>query len=248
MARFTKENTERARQLMGLYPVARSALIPMLHLAQEQDGWVTDDAMRHIAELLEITPAEVLGTCSFYEMFKREPVGKYLVNVCTNVSCLLLGAYELLDHLEAKLGTKPGGTTDDGVFTLDEVECIAACTQAPCVSVNYRVFGPLTHDAADTLLADLRAGRLESDVPPHGTTNRVRRDVRPGTRPAKPSAAPVAPESQETPPAGGPAPAGPPSKDETAPTRESPPAKKAAKTAKPAKVAKKATKTTKKKS
>jgi NADH-quinone oxidoreductase subunit E len=177
MARFTKENVERARRLMALYPESRSALIPMLHLAQEQDGWVTDEAMRHIAELLGISAAEVLGTCSFYEMFKREPVGRHLVNVCTNVSCMILGGYELLAHLESTLGVKAGGTTPDGEFTLDEVECIAACGQAPCLSVNYRVFGPLTHDAADTLVADLRAGKLADDVPPHGTTNRVARKV-----------------------------------------------------------------------
>ncbi len=175
MARLSKQNVDRARQLMALYPEPRSSLIPMLHLAQQQDGWVTDDAMRHIAELLGITPAEVLGTSSFYEMFKREPVGRHLVNVCTNVSCMILGGSELLEHLEQTLDVKAGGTTADGEFTLDEVECIAACDRAPCLLVNYRVFGPLTHDAADTLVNDLRSARLADVVPPHGTTNRVAR-------------------------------------------------------------------------
>src|SRR5687767_11579202 len=100
MARFTKDNVQRARDIVALYPDSRSALIPLLHLAQEQDGWVTEDAMDHVAEILGLTAAEVLDTCSFYEMFKREPVGQYLVNVCTNVSCMILGAYELLHHLE----------------------------------------------------------------------------------------------------------------------------------------------------
>ena len=200
MARLSKENVERARQLMALYPQTRSALIPMLHVAQQQDGWVTDDAMRHIAELLGISPAEVLGTCSFYEMFKREPVGRHLVNVCTNVSCMILGGYELLEHLEATLDVKAGGTTADGEFTLDEVECIAACDRAPCLSVNYRVFGPLTHDAADTLLDDLRAGRLTDTVPPHGTTNRVARSaVRVASAPS--AAAPATKATAEKAPA-----------------------------------------------
>ena len=109
----------------------RSALIPLLHLAQEQDGYVTDEAMVHIGELVGITPAEVLGTCSFYEMFKREPVGRYLVNVCTDISCMLLGGDELLEHAEETLDVKAGDTTADGLFTLEDVECIAACTEAP---------------------------------------------------------------------------------------------------------------------
>jgi NADH-quinone oxidoreductase subunit E len=136
MARFSPENSKLAQEIIDRYPVPRSAMIPLLHLAQEQDGYVSDEAMEHVAELLEVTPAEVLGTCSFYEMFKREPVGEYLVNVCTNISCLLMGGEELLEHLEHKLGIKAGSTTPDGKFTLEDVECIAACTEAPCMQVN----------------------------------------------------------------------------------------------------------------
>src|SRR6185503_16000467 len=98
MARLTPENVDLAVEIIARYPRARSALIPLLHLAQEQDGWVTDDAMAHLAELVGITPAEVLGTCSFYEMFKRHPVGRYLVTICTNISCFLTGAEDLLSH------------------------------------------------------------------------------------------------------------------------------------------------------
>ena len=87
MARLHRANVGLAREIIGRYPRPKSALIPLLHLAQEQDGYVTDDAMAHIAELVGFTPAEVLGTCSFYEMFKREPVGRYLVNICSNISC-----------------------------------------------------------------------------------------------------------------------------------------------------------------
>ena len=179
MARLNAKNEELARLIISRYPRARSALIPCLHVAQEQDGWVSPEAMEHIAELIGITPAEVLGTCSFYEMFKREPVGTYLVNVCTNISCMLLGGEELLEHLEGSLGVQPGGTTPDGKFTLEEAECLAACTEAPCLQVNYRYFHKITHDEADALLDDLRNGRRTDEIPPHGTTTRVRQQVAP---------------------------------------------------------------------
>src|SRR6516165_2244477 len=111
MARLTDANVALAKEIIGRFPRARSALIPLVHLAQEQDGHVTEDAMVHIAELLDIAPAEVYGTATFYEMFKFEPVGKYCVNICTNISCQLLGAYELLEHAEERLGVTAGGTT-----------------------------------------------------------------------------------------------------------------------------------------
>ncbi|MEZ5166269.1 MAG: NAD(P)H-dependent oxidoreductase subunit E [Acidimicrobiales bacterium] len=117
MSRFDDRNLAIAREIISRYPRPKSALIPLLHLAQEQDGWVTDDAMRHIAELTGTTPAEVKGTGTFYEMFKFHPVGTYVVNVCTNLSCQLLGGEELLAHAEATLGVKAGGTTADGMFT-----------------------------------------------------------------------------------------------------------------------------------
>ena len=177
MARLTAENLQRARQLIGLYPQSRSALIPILHIAQEQDGWLTPDGMAHVAELLEIDPAEVYGTASFYDMFFTHPVGRYLVSVCTNLACLISGADELLEHAEARLGVAPGGTTADGEFTLEEVECIAFCGAAPCLAVNWRFFGNIGNDDFDRLVEDLVAGRLADDVPPHGTLNRVGRRV-----------------------------------------------------------------------
>ena len=177
MPRLSAENTILAREIIARYPVPKSALIPLLHLAQEQEGWVSNDAMVHIAELIGHTPAEVIGTCSFYEMFKREPVGEYLINVCTNISCMLLGGEELLEHLEERLGVRSGGTTADGTFTLEDVECIAACTEAPCLTVNYRYFHKITHDEADQLLEDLRAGRRAHEIPKHGTLGRVRQQI-----------------------------------------------------------------------
>jgi NADH-quinone oxidoreductase subunit E len=182
MGRFSTENSALAQEIIDRYPVARSAMIPLLHLAQEQDGHVSDEAMVHIAELLGVTPAEVLGTCSFYEMFKREPVGEYLVNVCTNISCMLMGGEELLEHVEGKLGIKAGSTTADGKFTLEDVECIAACTEAPCMQVNYRYFHKSSNDQVDELLDDLNAGRLAHEVPKHGTLSRVRQQAAPERR------------------------------------------------------------------
>ena len=177
MARLTAENEKRAKELIPLYPQSRSALIPMLHVAQEQDGWLTPEAIEHVAELLGLTAAEVYGTATFYDMFFTAPVGRHLVSICTNIACMLSGAYELLEHAEHTLGVRGGGTTEDGEFTLEEVECIALCGEAPCLAVNWRFFGSVTNERFDALVADLRAGRLADEVPPHGTLCRVRRTV-----------------------------------------------------------------------
>jgi len=177
MSRFSPDNLVTALEIVSRYPVAKSATIPLLHLAQEQDGYVADDAMEHIAELVGTTPAQVLGTCSFYEMFKREPVGTYLVNICTNISCQIMGGEELLHHAEHTLGIKAGSTTTDGLFTIEDVECIAACTEAPCLQVNYRYRHRITIEEFDQLIEDLRAGKLADEVPPHGTLARTRQHI-----------------------------------------------------------------------
>jgi len=181
MARLSPDNLDVAAEIIARYPRPKSALIPLLHLAQEQDGWLTEDAMQHIAELLGLTPAEVLGTASFYEMFKREEVGRYMVNICTDIACHLNGADDLLEHAQQTLGVKAGRTTEDGVITLEDVQCIAACTEAPCLQVNYRYRYKVTSDALDQLIGDLRDGRLAGEIPPHGTLASVRQQI-PGDR------------------------------------------------------------------
>lgn len=133
--------------------------------------------MEHIAELVGATPAEVRGVASFYEMFKLHPVGRHVVGVCTNISCMLLGGEELLQHCSKKLGVKPGSTTQDGEFTLEETECLAACTEAPALQVNYRYFHKITHDQFDQLVDDIRAGKKADEIPPHGTLSRVRQQI-----------------------------------------------------------------------
>jgi NADH-quinone oxidoreductase subunit E len=175
MPRLSSTNEALAREIIGRYPRPKSALIPLLHLAQEQDGYVTEDAIEHLAELIGCTAAEVLGTCSFYEMLKLEEVGRYVVNVCTDISCMLLGGDQLLHHAEQSLGIKSGQTTADGQFTVDGVTCIAACTEAPCLQVNYRYEYKVGPESFDRLIDDLRAGT--KDVPAHGTLARVRQRI-----------------------------------------------------------------------
>jgi len=150
---LTDADRRRAKEIVARYPHAKSALLPLLHLAQDRNGWVTPAAMEEIAELLDLTPALVLGTCSFYTMLKREPVGGLIVSVCTNVSCLVNGGPELLEALRAHLG----GTD----VLVEEVECLAACDLAPVLQVNYEFHGPLTAEAAIELVEQYRRGELQ---------------------------------------------------------------------------------------
>ena len=176
MSRLSEENLRIANEIIDRYPIRKSALIPLLHLAQEQEGWVTDEAMNHIAEIIGITPAEVLGTCSFYEMFKRQPNGEYQVNICHGISCHLLGADQLIQHAEGTLGIREGETTADGKFTLEGVECIAACTEAPCMQVNYRYQNQVTESQFDELVQQIQAEE-KNDIPKHGSLAKVRQNI-----------------------------------------------------------------------
>ena len=176
MSRLSEDNLRIANEIIDRYPIRKSALIPLLHLAQEQEGWVTDEAMNHIAEIIGITPAEVLGTCSFYEMFKRQPNGEYQVNICHGISCHLLGADQLIQHAEQTLGIREGETTADGKFTLEGVECIAACTEAPCMQVNYRYQNQVTESQFDELVQKIQAEE-KNDIPKHGSLAKVRQNI-----------------------------------------------------------------------
>jgi len=152
---FTDADRKRARAIVARYPHPKSAMLPLLHLAQDRDGWVTREAMEEIATMLDLTPALVLGTCSFYTMFKREPVGSLVVSVCTNVSCLVNGGPELLDGLRAHYAS------DDGV-TVEEVECLAACDLAPVMQVNYEFHGPVTVETASEVIEQYKTGALKA--------------------------------------------------------------------------------------
>jgi NADH-quinone oxidoreductase subunit E len=177
MTRLTDQNVALAKEIIARYPKKKSALIPLVHLSQEQNGYVTEEAMRHVAELVDVTPAEVYGTASFYEMFRFEPTGRYLINICGTMSCALMGAHELMHHAERTLGVKAGSTTDDGLITLQHAECQAACTEAPTLQVNYRHRFRVTNAEFDQLVDDLRAGKLDGEIPPHGTLGRNRQRI-----------------------------------------------------------------------
>jgi NADH-quinone oxidoreductase subunit E len=171
------ELRQRAEELVALYPEPRSATVPLCHLAQEQDGYLCDDAMEEIAGLTNTTYAEVRGTASFYDLLHLTPVGTYVVGVCTNVACLLAGGLELLAHAEERLAVAVGGTTADGAFTLEETECLGDCDVAPCVQVNSRFVRTPTAAQLDALFDELRAGARDADVPHHGMLSRVRLTV-----------------------------------------------------------------------
>ena len=177
MSHLRPDLRQRADELVTLYPRRRSAMLPLLHLVQEQDGYVTTEGIAEVAELTGTSAAEVHGTASFYDMFHLEPVGRYVVGVCTNIACLLAGGQEMLEHAGEVLGAAVGATSSDGLFTLEETECLADCDRAPCVQVNHRYVRTTTPAAFDELVEDLREGRRDADVPAHGTLVRVRRAV-----------------------------------------------------------------------
>jgi NADH-quinone oxidoreductase E subunit len=168
---------QRAEELVALYPSARSAMLPLLHLAQEQDGYLSEAGIEEVAALTGTTTADVRGTAAFYDMYHLEPVGRYVVGVCTNVACLLAGGEELLEHAAKKLGCAVGTTSADGVFTLEETECLADCDFAPCVSVNHRYVRTTTPATFDAMIDEVRAGARSQDIPAHGVLIRVHRNV-----------------------------------------------------------------------
>jgi NADH-quinone oxidoreductase subunit F len=133
---LSPENKARFDEILKRYPVQRSALLPTLHLVQDQEGWISREAIEYVAALLDLSPAQVHDTASFYTMFRLTPEGRTLIEVCTTLSCALNGAEELLAHTCRKLGIEPGGTTADGKFTVKGVECLAGCGGAPAVQVN----------------------------------------------------------------------------------------------------------------
>jgi len=158
---FSTELREKAEQLVERYPVSRSALLPLLHLVQAQDGHLSEDGVAECAELLGLTKAEVMAVATFYTMYKREPMGRHLISVCTNFSCKVRGAQDVFDHLVDALGVGHNGTTEDGMFTLEHAECLGNCEGAPVVSVDYYNYECMTPSGAGQLLDRVASG----DVP-----------------------------------------------------------------------------------
>ncbi|MEV5356451.1 NADH-quinone oxidoreductase subunit NuoE [Streptomyces sp. NPDC093516] len=148
-----------AREIIARYPDSRSALLPLLHLVQSEEGHVTRTGMRFCADVLGLTTAEVTAVATFYTMYRRKPSGDYQVGVCTNTLCAVMGGDAIFEELQEHLGVGNGETTDDGKVTLEHIECNAACDFAPVVMVNWEFFDNQTPASAKRLVDDLRAGR-----------------------------------------------------------------------------------------
>ena len=156
---FSSELAARFDKLVTLYPARRSALIPMLLYAQDEVGAVNDAVIAEIAERIGITELDVRNVISYYSLLHTKPHGKFHVQVCTNISCMLRGGYEILDHCKHKLGIGHKETTKDGVFSLEEVECIGACCWAPAIQINYDFHENLTPAKVDVLFKMYRDGK-----------------------------------------------------------------------------------------
>lgn len=153
-----KELTGDVEAIVSKYPNKRSATLPLLFLAQSVEGYVTEEGMRDVAQVLELTPAEVLAVASFYTMLKKTPTGDYLISVCRNISCTHMGGRKVLKAFESELGITAGQTTDDGRFSLEAAECLATCDGAPSIQINYEDLYKVTPEEATELVGKLRAG------------------------------------------------------------------------------------------
>jgi NADH-quinone oxidoreductase subunit E len=145
------------RELAKQYPQSRSAIMPALHLAQKQYGWLPREALEEVGEALELTPAYCMSVASFYDMYHLEPVGEHVIEVCTNVSCALVGAQQTLEAFEHELGVHPGETTPDGKVTLRTMECAGGCGYAPVVVVDSRYREPVRPEDVPALVEEIRA-------------------------------------------------------------------------------------------
>jgi len=153
---WTRQTEDRAAAIIARYPEKRSAVMPLLYLAQHEDGHLTDDGMRRVAELTGLTAAQVQSVASFYTMYKRDGVGKYLVSVCTSISCMLRGGDDVLDAIADETGVPDGETGEDGLFSVEHAECIGACGGAPAVQVNYELAEGVTPEQGRALCRWLR--------------------------------------------------------------------------------------------
>ena len=156
---FSPETAARFDHLVTIYPLKRSALVPMLLYAQDEIGYVSDEVVREIAQRIDILELDVRNVLSYYSMLRTKPAGKYNVQVCTNISCMLRGGYEILDHCKHKLGIGHKEVTKDGVFSLEEVECIGACCWSPAIQINYDFHDDLTTEKVDVLFQMYRDGQ-----------------------------------------------------------------------------------------
>jgi NADH-quinone oxidoreductase subunit E len=154
---FTEDRLKKAREIIARYPEGRqkSALLPLLHLIQDQTGWVSPAAMDYVAGLLDIQSVEVYEVATFYTMFHLEPVGKHVIEYCRTGPCCTMGGEEVYEHLKEKLGITANETTSDGLFTIKEVECLAACGWGPCFQIREKFYMHLDNSKVDNIIAEL---------------------------------------------------------------------------------------------
>ena len=157
---FSEEAETHFQDLLTRYPDNLAAMLPTLHLAQREFGWISVEVMDYVATKLDVHPTRVLQAATFYTMYNKQPIGKCHIQVCTTLTCALMGGYELIDHLEESLGIQVGETTPDGKFTLSEVECLASCGTAPMFQVSYsdgesEYFENLSPERVDEVLEEL---------------------------------------------------------------------------------------------
>lgn len=153
---LSEKYKDEIEQILSRYPVKRSALIPLLYLAQREQGYITEAAMKEIAALLSLTPPQVYETATFYTMLNLKKVGKFHIQVCKSLMCALVGSDTVIGWIKTKLGIAPGESTADGLFTLSAVECLAACGTGPMMQINDDYYERLTEEKLDRILADLK--------------------------------------------------------------------------------------------
>lgn len=154
--KFTQENLDKVNEAIKRYPDKKAAIMPALWIAQEQNSWISSEVMQEVAKLLEISPEDVLGVVTFYTMYHQKPMGKYHLQVCTNVSCMLRGGYEIFENVKKNLGIENMQVTSDHEFSLEEVECMGACGSAPMIAVNEDFFEDLSVEKVNKLIDDLK--------------------------------------------------------------------------------------------
>ncbi len=152
---YSAKTRKKIDEIVARYPQKEAAILPLLHITQQEFGFISPDSEKLVAEILGIKPIRVREVVTFYTMLEREPIGKYHIQVCSNLSCTLFGSEKLIDYLKGKLGIKPGETTKDKKFTLSLVECLGACEQAPCMMVNFDYYGNLDKKKIDKILDGL---------------------------------------------------------------------------------------------
>lgn len=153
---LTPENLQKVEALFKRYPTKKAVMLSALWIAQEQEGWISEEMMRYIGDLLEVPYATVLGVVTFYTMYNDKKIGKYHIEVCTNVSCMLRGSGKILDTVEKHCGVKLGETSADGKFTVSEVECMGACGGAPMLAIGEEYYENLTPEKTEQLLSRLK--------------------------------------------------------------------------------------------